>query len=109
MKRLAQLRKEHNLNQTGLAMKLNITQYLVSAYETGRHQPSIEMLIQIADFFNVSVDYLLERSNIRYTADTYAADKFSDIEMEMLDLFRTLTRDEKLKAIGVIIAMRQMQ
>ena len=51
MNRIAELRKEKHLNQIGLAMKLNISQYMVSAYETGRHQPGIDTLIQMSNIF----------------------------------------------------------
>ena len=47
MNRIAELRKEKHLNQIGLAMKLNISQYMVSAYETGRHQPGMVFLLII--------------------------------------------------------------
>ena len=76
MNRIAELRKEMNLNQVGLALKLNVSQYMISAYETGRHQPTADMLTMIADYFNVSVDYLLGRSNIRSIADNMSKDNF---------------------------------
>ncbi len=80
MKRIAELRKEKGLSQISFALKLNITQYMVSAYESGRNQPSLEMIVQIADFFNVSVDYLLERTDFRNMIivdknDNYSEDK----------------------------------
>lgn len=44
-------------------MELNTNQNTVSRYETGEREPNIATLIKIADFFNVSVDYLLERTD----------------------------------------------
>ncbi|MBO5060137.1 MAG: helix-turn-helix transcriptional regulator [Clostridia bacterium] len=61
--RLKYLRKKRHLSQTRLAMELNISQNTVSRYETGSHEPDIKALIRIADYFNVSIDYLLERTD----------------------------------------------
>ena len=61
--RLKKLRKERNLTQLKLAMDLNTNQNTISRYETGEREPGINELIKIADYFNVSVDYLLERTN----------------------------------------------
>ena len=61
--RLRQLRKSKGISQLKLAIDLNTNQNTISRYETGERQPGIDELIQIADYFNVSVDYLLERTN----------------------------------------------
>ena len=57
--RLKELREESNLTQKTFANKLNISKSAVSAWEIGRNQPSYDLLIEIAKFFNVSTDYLL--------------------------------------------------
>ncbi|MBO5106731.1 MAG: helix-turn-helix transcriptional regulator [Clostridia bacterium] len=61
--RLKQLRKAKGISQLNLAMHLNTNQNTMSRYETGEREPAINELIKIADFFNVSVDYLLERTD----------------------------------------------
>lgn len=61
--RLKQLRKAKGISQLNLAMHLNTNQNTISRYETGEREPAINELIKIADFFNVSVDYLLERTD----------------------------------------------
>ena len=61
--RLKMMRKEKGITQTKLAMELNTSQNTISRYETGDREPGIRELIKIADYFNVSIDYLLERSN----------------------------------------------
>lgn len=108
MNRLAQLRKEKGLNQIGLALKMNISQYMVSAYETGRHQMTEEMLIKMADFFDVSIDYLIGRSDIRYTAEKVTLNSLTETETEMLHLFRTLSGNKRERVIGAIIAIESM-
>ncbi len=61
--RLKELRKLKKISQLKLAMDLNMNQNTISRYETGEREPGINELIKIADYFNVSLDYLLERTN----------------------------------------------
>ena len=59
--RIADLRKHRGLSQYQLAKLLNIATSTLGMYETGKRKPNVEMLEQIAEFFNVSTDYLLGR------------------------------------------------
>ena len=61
--RLKELRKEKRITQLQLAMALNMSQNTISRYETGERQAGYNELIKIADYFNVSIDYLLERTD----------------------------------------------
>lgn len=61
--RLKELRKSKGISQLKLAIDLNTNQNTISRYETGEREPGIVELIKIADYFNVSVDYLLNRTN----------------------------------------------
>lgn len=63
--RLKELRKEKKLLQKELAYDLNLSQETISLYETNRREPDYTTLIKIADYFNVSVDYLLGRTDIK--------------------------------------------
>ena len=61
--RLKEIRKSKNISQLKLAMDLNTNQNTISRYETNEREPGINELIKIADYFNVSIDYLLERTD----------------------------------------------
>ena len=61
--RLKEIRKSKGISQLKMAMDLNTSQNTISRYETGDREPGINELIKIADYFNVSVDYLLGRTN----------------------------------------------
>ncbi len=63
--RLKSLRKEQNLTQQKIAEKLNISRGSYAQWEAQRTQPSSKSLETLADFFNVSTDYLLGNSNIK--------------------------------------------
>lgn len=60
--RLKELRKSRNISQLKLAMDLNMSQNTISRYETGERQPGIDELILLADYFSVSIDYLVGRT-----------------------------------------------
>ena len=57
--RLKKLRKEKNISQLKLAIDLNMNQNTISRYENLEREADYETLIQFADYFNVSLDYLL--------------------------------------------------
>ena len=57
--KLKTLRKEKGLKQCELARKLNVTQRKISYWETEQLEPDLETLINIANYFEVTVDYLL--------------------------------------------------
>ncbi len=61
--RLKEIRKSKGISQLKLAMDLNTNQNTISRYETGEREPGIAELIKLADYFNVSIDYLLERTD----------------------------------------------
>jgi len=63
MIRLKELREKHNISQLKLAMDLGLNQNAVSRYENGNREADYKTLICFADYFNVSVDYLLERTD----------------------------------------------
>lgn len=63
--RLKQLREENKLSQLDLANKLNMSQQAISAYEKGTREPDIETIKKISDYFNVSTDYLVCKTDIR--------------------------------------------
>ena len=63
--KLKKLRKEKGISQLKLALDLNMSQNTISRYETGEREPGINELIKIADYFDVSIDYLVGRYNTK--------------------------------------------
>lgn len=63
--RLRELRKGKNLTQKELAKILQVSQQTIGSWEVGRAEPNTDVINSIADFFNVSGDYLLGRSGLR--------------------------------------------
>ena len=63
--KIKELREEKHVSQTKLAIDLGLNQNSVSRYENGDRQADYETLIKLADYFNVSLDYLLGRTDNR--------------------------------------------
>ena len=63
MKRLRELREKRGISQLKLAMDLSLNQNSISRYETGEREADYKTLVALADYFRVSVDYLLERTD----------------------------------------------
>ena len=56
---LKNIRKQKRINQQKLAMDLNISREVISYYENGKRNPDIQMLKLLSEYFNVSIDYLI--------------------------------------------------
>lgn len=63
--RIRNLREDRDITQQYMASVLNITQRTYSRYENADSTIPLEILIKIADFHNVSIDYLLEQTDIK--------------------------------------------
>ena len=61
--RLKQLRKQRKISQLKLSLDLNMNQNTISRYENLEREADYKTLIKIADYFNVSLDYLLGRTD----------------------------------------------
>ena len=63
--RIKDLREDKELSQTILAKLLNITQQQYSLYENGKRDIPIKILVQLAKYYGVSIDYLIGLTNIQ--------------------------------------------
>ena len=62
LKKLKDLRIDHDLYQKQIANLLKITRQQYGLYESGKRDIPIDLLIKLADFYNVSIDYMVERT-----------------------------------------------
>lgn len=70
MRRLKELRLQKGLRQIDFAKEMGILQSTLSSWETGRYEPDSEMLVKIANYFGVTVDYLLGGKKVSNSAKT---------------------------------------
>ncbi len=68
---ISELRQDHKMNQKDLAKILNVSIATISHYESGINSPDIATIIKIADYFGVSVDYLLGRTRLKMDFETF--------------------------------------
>ena len=99
--RLIKLRENKQLKQTEVAKLLNIGAVTYNRYEKGEREPDHNMLVRLATFFNVSVDYLLGINDIPNIAEKYSTEKNNSNELttdeqELIQLYRELPTEGKI-------------
>ena len=91
MNRIKKVREKNKISQAKLADFLNITQQAVSAYEKEEREPNIDTLNKIADYFNVTVDYLLGRTDTPNTV-TLEGDQIPgslrNVDVELIEMIK---------------------
>ena len=90
--RLKSLRKERKLTQSALGSILNYGYTAISNYESGRNEPSITDLKKIAEFFDVSMDYLLCVNDIR---NPYVERDYPEQFNEFKNIYTMLDNDKR--------------
>lgn len=93
-----ELRISKNYSQQDIADLLGYSRAAISGYEIGRNQPSFEDLKRIADFFNVTTDYLLGHSVVGQP-DFLPSVKLSTDDERLLDIFRKVNSKGKRKLL----------
>ncbi len=81
--RIKDLREDRDLKQSDLAKVTGIDQRTISNYETGKTNPDSEALIKLADFFNVSIDYLVGRIPFDSPSDSERAKLIQKIQKDL--------------------------
>lgn len=91
-KRLREVREDLNLMQKEMAQKLNMPITTYNGYETGKRSPSLEILRNISDILDVSIDYLLGKSNKKSSLTNIELLKIKDISKndEITELVKKL-------------------
>lgn len=87
--RLKQLRTENHLTQAQLAEILGIAKTTLAAYEQGKSEPNIELLIRMSNYFCVTVDYLIGKTNCSNSAYQPIADSLG-IDERTIDILKSL-------------------
>ncbi|MFW6047319.1 MAG: helix-turn-helix domain-containing protein [Candidatus Woesearchaeota archaeon] len=95
--RLRELRKEKGLYQKDVANDIGLTSSAIGFYEQGKRRPDQETLERLADHYNVSVDYLLGRTNERKSADEIK--KAISDDPELLRFWEKLTNRPDLQLL----------
>ena len=90
------IRMRRNLSQAQVAKALGVSSVVYSRYESGTRQPSIDIILQLADILGVTVDYLLGRQDIEDST-------LSDYEVSLLMASRKADERAKQDALNMLI------
>lgn len=102
IKNLKKLRREFNVSQQRLAEVILVSQQSVNKYENKDVEPDIDTLIKIAEFFDVSLDYLAGRTEVREMADKMRMSDLDSAEARLIRGYRSLT-DKQKKCISELV------
>lgn len=100
---LKKIRNEKNITQVRLSIAAEVSQETISAYESGKAMPSVDTLIKIADFLDVSIDYLLDRT------DNPLINRMSKNEDDdIINIFHQLNKEQKQDVITYAKIRKQL-
>lgn len=102
MKNLRALREGQHLSQQKLAKKIGISQQRLHGYETGAYEPNIATLINLANFFETSVDYLVGNTNIKHKIEPVSSASLNANEKVLINKYRKLDQDARDSIIKVL-------
>lgn len=92
--RIKELREEQHMTQVRLSIELEVSQETISAYESGKHYPSIPSLIRLSEIFNTSCDYILGLSDIR-SDSVWNGQDYTYNENVIIETYRQLPRHKQ--------------
>lgn len=105
MENLKRLRKQRKLTQNDLGEILNISATAYGNYELGQRSPTPETLIKLADFFGVSVDYLLGRDTQKNLIERPPYEITDKQTIDIIKLCKVMTEIQKAQVFGYVVAL----
>ena len=101
--RIVELRKSKKITQEGLSSKIGVSRSALSQYELGSRQPDYDIIKRMAEYFEVSIDYLLGNSESQIKESLqYLSD---DQVLEAAEIFSRLSKEERANLLDF---MRRM-
>lgn len=102
LKNLKALRAEKKISQQQLADVIGVSQQSINKYENHSVEPDAATMIAIADYFNISVDYLIGHTDIKRPVEHVRKYDLNDDEADIIDMYRGLKPDERHAIQSVI-------
>lgn len=103
-RRIKKLREERELSQLDLSKILNVSTSSLSQYESGNRVPSDDVKRNIADYFQVTMDYLVGRTDQPFVSVTLTEKNEKDIAKKMRDLREEIENSDGLMFDGEILS-----
>ena len=113
---LTKLRKRNNITQIELADLMNVKQYVISSWETGRSEPNISQIIKLSDIFKIPTDYLLDRPIIIASSENDFNKVIENINKDIKDNFtkdlikvlEDIPNNRKEKIINIVKEIKEL-
>ena len=113
---LTKLRKRNNITQTELANLMNVKQYVISSWETGRSEPNISQIIKLSDIFKISTDYLLDRhiiitnseNEFNKVIENINKDIKDDFTKDLIKIFEDIPNNKREKIINIVKEIKEL-
>ena len=102
MNRIRDLREDMDLRQVDVAAATGIDQKTLSNYETGKTQPDARALVALADFFHVSIDYLVGRTDAPARDSQYLIHELNGMKKRLLS-FEEFAKDAQPEALFTLV------
>lgn len=102
LKNLKTLRQQKGVSQQLLADFVMVSQQSINKYENHKVEPDIDTIVKIADYFDVSVDYLIGRTDVKHSAEKLNYNDLNISESKMINKFRALNDNQKECIINLI-------
>ncbi len=102
MTRIRELRQKQGLSQAALAKSVNVDQTAVSKWELEKSFPDIAVALRVADYFGVSIDYLLGRDEIKKEPVTNNDDGLTEFDKDIIRRIRNLP-PEKAEIVYTVL------
>ena len=109
MKNMKKLRISHKLSQQKLAEILHISQQSVHKYENNITSPDINTLMLMADYFNTSVDYLIDYTDIDHKIELLTDTMLNKDEYFLIESYRKLSNKQKHAINTILESYNEMQ
>ena len=113
---LTKLRKRNNITQIELANLMNVKQYVISSWETGRSEPNISQIIKLSDIFKISTDYLLDRpiiiasseNEFNKVIENINKDIKDDFTKDLIKILENMPNNKKEKIINIVKEIKKL-
>lgn len=106
-KQIKELRKSKHITQTELSEHLNVGQSTLANFENEKRIIPVDIIIKLADYFDVTTDYLLGLSPISSSPqESVHGEQLSEDEAKLLNTYRSLGSDEKQIVLGKALDLK---
>ena len=113
---LTKLRKRNSITQIELANLMNVKQYVISSWETGRSEPNISQIIKLSDIFKIPTDYLLDRNIIIASSENEFNKVIENINKDIKDgytkdlikILEDIPNKKKEKIINIVKEIKEL-